>query len=151
MTRKYLTLVTHLCLGFTILIVFAIGWFIWAIVNDKPPQFFPLNNPKGKYFVTKNCPPQGNHDNPRPEDPGELYCVIYRGKNVFMNEDNGKTEAFTVMVAKSRIDLNTFENKYIKNIKGEFVNSSQQCIKDKCVDLGGPWVVLNIDNLEAVN
>lgn len=121
-----------------------VGW--WNLTNEKPPQFFPLDNSESKYFVTRNCPPQGWHD--KPAVLGETYCVIYNGTGVFLNEESGNTDAFTVVIARSKIDLRPFENKHVKNIKGEFVRSSKQCIKDKCININGPYVALNIDELE---
>ncbi len=129
------------------IVLFFIGWFAWLIYTDEPPQFFPLNNPEGEYKISKKCPGgQGWGENINGSN--NLYCVEYRGSGVFMDEESGNTHFFRVTVGKSKIDLDPYIEKKIKVIEGQFVSSSKQCILDNCSDIGGPYVVLNINNIE---
>jgi hypothetical protein len=118
---------------------------MWGILMDEPPQFFPLNNPQGTYVITKNCPSQGWEENTTSNT--HTYCVNYKGSDVFMNEEHGNKNFFSVMVGKSTIDLKEFEDKPITSIQGKFVGSSKQCIVDQCTEIGGPFVLLNITSV----
>lgn len=144
--KRYVTVVVGVLLGFAGLILIFLGWFIWAVLNDEPPQFFPLHNSQGTYLITRKCPGQGNTERFHPK--GAIYCVNYKGSGIFMNEENGNTNFFSVTVGKSKVDLKKFEDKQVKNIKGKFVTSSKQCIEDHCVNIKGPYVVLDIDTLD---
>jgi hypothetical protein len=132
------------------LIVIFISWFIWEIVTDRPPIFFPLNNPQGEYKITKGCPMEQGW-NEQIMNPSNEYCVEYKGPDVFMNSEYGNTNFFRITVGKSNINLKEFEGKKVKNIQGQYVSSDKQCIQNKCVDIGGPLVVLDIDKLEMAD
>lgn len=129
--------------------VFAfIGWFAWEIFTDEPPHFFPLNNSQGEYRITKNCP-NGQGWQEQFQGQGNAYCVEYKGPDVFMNDQSGNTNFFRITVGKTDMDLEQFNGKRVKNIDGKYTSSSKQCIQNKCIDIYGPLVVLNIDKLDA--
>lgn len=123
------------------------GWFVWEIATDEPPHFFPLNNPQGEYRITKRCP-GGQGWEEKPHLQGKGYCLEYKGPDVFLNEEHGKTNYFSITIGKSRIDLEPFVGKMVKNVKGKYTSSSTQCIQNKCIDIYGPIVVLDIDKFE---
>lgn len=124
-----------------------VGWFIWEIATDEPPQFFPLNNPQGEYRITKKCPGgQGWVEKPQLSDNG--YCLEYKGPDVFLNDNHGNTNYFSITIGKSPIDLEAYVDKRVKNIKGKYTSSSKQCIQNKCIEIYGPLVVVDIDKLE---
>ena len=132
----------------TVAILAFIGWFAWKIFTDEPPHFFPLNNSQSEYKVTKNCPTgQGRQE--QFQGQGSAYCVEYKGSNVFMNNESGNTNFFRITVGKSKVDLEPFNGKKVKNIEGKYTSSSKQCIQNNCSDIYGPLVVLDIDNLEV--
>jgi hypothetical protein len=138
-----------LILLFLGLVIFA-GWFVYEIVTDEPPNFFPLGDTQAEYRITKNCPNnQGWVEQTQGE--GIAYCLEYRGNNVLWKEDHGNSNFFSITIGKSNIDLSNYVNKKVKNIKGKYTSSGKQCIQNKCTDIGGPFVVVNIDRLELVN
>ncbi len=133
--------------AFVIILIGVMVGFLYLILNDEPPYFIPLNNSQGQYKITKSCP-QGQGNNENFHDKGDGYCVEYKGPGVFRSDQNGNF--FRVTIGKSRINLAPYVGKRVKNIKGKYVSSSKQCIQDRCISIGGPFVVLNIDSLEAV-
>ena len=122
---------------------------MWKLIIDKPPQFFPLDSQTGQYTITKECPPQGWKD--FPVQNRETYCLNYSGEGVVLTEKYSNTNFFSVTIGKSAVDLSQFENKQVKNIKGEFVEASMQCVQNVCKDIGGRFVVLDIDAVELSN
>lgn len=132
--------------GFTI---FA-GVFIYGIITNKQPQFFPLDDAQAEYTITKNCPDAQGRREPKQNNLGNAYCLEYKGDNAMhIDEYYPNSKYFTVTIGKSDIDLATFIGKQVKNIQGEFVSSSKQCIKGNCVGIGGPFVVFDIDAIEG--
>lgn len=138
------------------LIIVALGtiayvvWFGYKIFTVEPPDFFPLNDTQAEYRVTRNCP-IGQGWVEQTGIQGSAYCLEYRGNNVLMKEDHNDSTFFSITIGKSNINLETYEGKIVKNIKGKFTSSDKQCIKNKCIEIGGPFVVANIDRLELVN
>ncbi|QQG43333.1 MAG: hypothetical protein HYW45_04015 [Candidatus Daviesbacteria bacterium] len=139
-TKKVLLILTLAIFAF-------IGWFARAIFTDEPPHFFPLNNSKGEYRITKNCP-NGQGWQEQFQGQGNAYCVEYKGPDVFINNENGNTNFFRITVGKSDIDLEQFNGKRVKYIEGKYTSSSKQCIQNKCIEIYGPLAVLNIEKLE---
>lgn len=137
-------------LGIVACVLLVAGIIAFEIVTDEPPQFFPLDNPAGEYTITKMCPgAQGWQENNGSSVAATLgYCVEYKGRDIFMNKENGSSNFFRITVGKSAIPIESLVGKRVKNIHGHFVSSSKQCISGKCIDIGGPVVVLNIDNLQ---
>jgi len=132
-----------LSLGFVVFV----GLFVYLIFTEGPPNFFPLDDSTAEYTITKNCP-NGQGWVKQMQDQGFAYCLEYdnvRGK------ENGNTNFFRITIGKSNLNLETYLDKKVKNIKGKYVNSSKQCIQNKCVDFAGPYAVLNIDKLELAN
>ncbi len=142
MIKKILLLIILLTVSFAI-------WFVYQIITDKPPTFFPLNHPEGQYFISKICP-HGQGWTDQTSGQGNAYCVEYKGPEVLMNQENGNTNFFRITVGKSKIDLEPLVGKQIKAVSGQYASSSKQCIQDKCVDIGGPFVVLDIVNVELI-
>lgn len=143
--QKYLLGIILLCLGLLSGLLLII---IVMLLRNKPPNFFPLNNSQGNYKITKNCPEgQGWEENTKAT--GDFYCVEYKGTDVFGVDNGKKINFFRVTVGKSKINLSSFLNKNVINIKGKYSVSSSQCINSKCGNINGPLVVLDIDNLEV--
>lgn len=133
-----------------LLAIFAfIGWFVRSILNDDPPQFFPLNKAESRYTIIKSSKLMQGWGETHAADVVELqqqrYYVEYRGDGVFMNEQN--RNFFRVTVGDSKVDLEPFIGKDVLITKGEFVSSTKQCIVGKCIDIRAPFVVLNIDEI----
>lgn len=124
-----------------------IGWFVWAILTDKPPTFFPLNDKNATYAITKNCP-GGQGWVEASGKYGDAYCLEYRGDHVFMKETHDNSEYFSITIGRSNIDLEPLVGRTVKNIDGEYASASKQCVLDVCTDIGGPYVVVNINSLE---
>lgn len=141
--KKILIIITVPVLAF-------IGWFVWAIVTEDQPQFFPLNNSSARYTIVKSSKVGQGWDEKEATNSSELpeprYYVEYRGEGVFTDDHNNNF--FRVTVGNSRIELGPFIDKDVVITKGKFVSSSKQCIVDKCIDIYGPFVVINIDELE---
>ncbi len=132
-------------------ILILVGTFIYGIITDEPPKFFPLDDAQAEYTITKNCPSGQGWQEPRISDLNAAYCLEYRGDHVLWLDDfHQNTKFFSITIGKSPIDLEPFVGKRVKNVKGKFASSSKQCIQKQCVAIGGPFVVLNIDNLELV-
>lgn len=141
MIKKILLLIILLTVSFA-------AWFVYQIITDKPPTFFPLNHPQGLYLITKTCPHSQGWTEQSPSQ-GDAYCVEYKGPDVFMNSENNNSNFFRITVGKSKIDLEPLVGKQIKSINGEYTSSSKQCIQNKCTEIGGPFVVLNIESVEV--
>lgn len=128
-------------------VILFVGWFIWGIATDKLPQFFPLNNSRARYTIVRYSKVQMSSEKvatDSPELPEPRYYVEYRGDNVFMGY-----KFFRIMVGNSKIDLEPFIGKDVIITKGEFVGSGKQCIVNKCIDIAGPYAVLDIDGLKV--
>lgn len=141
MIKKILLLIILLIASFA-------AWFAYEIITDKPPTFFPLNHPQGQYQISKICP-HGQGWTEQTSGQGNGYCVEYKGPEVLMNEENGNTNFFRITVGKSKIDLEPLVGKTVKSIQGEYDSSSQQCYQNNCLEIGGPFVVLNIESIET--
>lgn len=122
------------------LLVF-IGWFAWAVYNDKPPQFFPFDEKKGYYEVikvqTQNYDLKRNHS---------IFKVRYTGPGIFKGLGVERTSV-DVPVGKTNYKLADFTYKPVILKKGEFVYSTKQCVQKMCQNLGGNNIVVNIDEL----
>lgn len=143
MIKKILLLITFFVIGFA-------AWFVYEIITDKPPTFFPLNHPDGVYLITKTCPHGQGWTEQNPSQ-GNAYCIEYKGPDVLLNSENNNTNFFRITVGKSKIDLEPLVGKQVKSINGEYGSSSKQCIQNKCSEIGGPFVVLNIESIEENN
>lgn len=145
---KKVLLTVLLTVGLGVLLF--VGWFVWAIVSEDQPQFFPLNNSKARYTIVKSSKMGQGWDEKEATNSSELpeprYYVEYRGNNVFADDHNNNF--FRVTVGNSKIDLEPFIGKDVVVTKGKFVSSSKQCIVYKCIDIYGPFVVLNVDELQ---
>lgn len=131
------------------LVIFA-GWLVYSITTDQGlPTFFPLNDVKAEYRITKNCP-NGQGWIEQPQVQGNAYCLEYRGDNVLWKEDRG-SEFFSITIGKSDLNLESYLGKKIKNIKGRYTNSGKQYIQSNCIEINGAYVVVDIDSLEVVN
>jgi len=129
-----------------LLLLLTILTIAWAIYTDEPPQFFPLDNPKGVYQITKGCPQaQGWEENGLTS--GKAFCVAYKGPGVLLDAESGNNHFFSITVGKSKVDLTQYLGKEIKGIRGKWSNSSEQCIKGACIEINGPFVVLDIDDV----
>lgn len=133
-------------------VVLFVGWFLWTIIANDQPQFFPLNNSNARYTIVKSSKlGQGWVEKVATnstELPAPRYYVEYRGDGVFADDQN--KHFFRVTVGNSKVDLEPFIGKDVLVTKGKFVNSSKQCIAGKCIDIYGPFVVLDIGGLEVI-
>lgn len=140
---------TKVLLIFTSIISFiALAFFIniaWSLFNEKPPQFFPFNDPDATYTITKH----GNNFMLKYESTGDLnshqVCDLENGKTKCRTEINRNIE---VMIGKSEDELEPLLGKQV-TVNGDFVYSDQQCIAEQCHHIGG-WAVLNIERIEEI-
>lgn len=124
-----------------------IGWFVYKIFTYQQPHFFPLNNLDGEYTVTFECP-HGQGWIEWAETDGSAYCIEYRGNRVFSSD--GNANFFRITVGNSKVDLESLIGEKIIVTEGDFVSSSEQCVQDKCIDVGGPLVVLDIEEIQVL-
>jgi hypothetical protein len=141
--RPKKVLITVLLIILIPLIAF-IAWFVWAVYTEKPPVFFPLNNPKGVYKVTKACPSAQGWEE-RTMTTGDLYCIEYKGTDVLFQEEG--EDFFRITVGRSDVDLEKYLGMEVRDIEGKFVYRGEQCILEKCTPQNGPRVVLDIYKL----
>ncbi len=114
--------------GVVLVLAFSI-WFVWEIYTDKPPEFFPFNESAADYLIKK-------------ENNG-MFVVNYKGPNTFNNENK-----VSIVVGKTDYDLEQYIGKKIIITKGSFENNfTKQCIKEKCIDIGGPYAGVVIDEI----
>lgn len=118
---------------------------VWGVLSDEPPHFFPLNDPEGEYRVTTGCPSGRGWSEVEKTDTA--YCVEYRGKHVFLNDEK-QSDFFRITVGDSKVNLKPFVGKNVIIQKGRYTSRSHQCINGTCTYIGGPFVVLDIDQLE---
>ena len=152
MYKKLLKLVTwkKILILIALGLIAFVGWFVYEIVTDEPPNFFPLNEAQAEYKITKNCP-NGQGWIEQTQAQGNVYCLEYRGNNVLWKEDHDNSNFFSITIGRSNINLESYIGKKVKNIKGKYTISGKQCIKNKCVDISGPYVVVNINRLDLAN
>lgn len=114
-------------------IVAFIAWFVWdGFIKDKTPHFFPINDQFGQYTIIEN--------------QDGIFEVKYSGQQTF----NG-SNTITTMIGKANYDLKQYVDKPIVITKGKFVSGyKQQCILNACRDIGGPYAVINIEELVEV-
>ncbi|MFH1832708.1 MAG: hypothetical protein ABH816_00885 [Candidatus Levyibacteriota bacterium] len=126
----------------TAVAIIVISFLIFrSLFNDASPQFFPLDNSQGEYKITRACPGgQGNMvdlmKDRYPSDNYNEFCVEYTGKDVFMENPN-QINFFRVTVGESKVNLEPFLDKKVKNVKGFWGTA-------------GNMAGLNIDSLELV-
>lgn len=147
--RVLLTVVLILAIG----AILFVGWFIWAMFHGEVPQFFPLNNTKARYAIVKSSKSldQGFEEKIATDSyklPEPRYYVEYRGNDVF--GDDHKRNFFRIDVGNSKVDLEPLIGKDLVITKGKFVDSSKQCIVNKCINSIGGWAVLDIYELKVV-
>lgn len=128
-------------------IIFCAIHLLVTFFQDETPHFFPLDNPHGEYTITKKCP-HGQGIIKKYNIVGEAYCLEYRGEGVIATEPQINNDFFRITIGRSDIDLEQLNGKQVKNLTGKFTGSSQQCINEKCIDIGGPYAVLDITSLE---
>ena len=110
---------------------------------DPPPDLFPVNNQYAEYKITKMCPASA-HASEEVQILDKGFCIEYKVAKNLSNDI-----AFSrVNVGYSKVDLEPFVGKKVKNIKGKFVEGKEQCINDKCINLGTQFILLDIDKLE---
>lgn len=118
---------------------------ICALVDEKPPKFFPFDDPQATYRVTKH---------------GDNYMLRYQSTGDMNTRDvcdthNGKTSCSTevandleTMIGNSDIELEPLLGKPVV-VDGEFVYDDEQCIAGMCHHIGG-WAVLNLTNISVI-
>ena len=118
---------------------------IWSLTHEKPPQFFPFNDPEATYTITKH----GDNFMLKYESTGDMnshqVCDRKNGKTNCHTEINRNIE---VMIGKSEDELEPLLGKQV-TVNGDFVYSDQQCIAEQCHHIGG-WAVLNIEKIEEI-
>jgi len=108
-------------------------WFVWdGFIKDKTPTFFPINEKMGQYSIIKS--------------QKGIFSVKYTGPNIYDNSNS-----ISVIVGKTNYDLNKYIGKKIIITKGEFAGGhKKQCTAFFCIDIGGPYAVINIDELLVI-
>lgn len=114
-----------------IFIAFFIAWFVWdGFVRDKTPQFFPFNQQQAEYSIIKSA--------------NGIYSVKYSGPNDFSGINS-------VIIGKTDYDLSQYLEKKIFITKGSFKSGfTKQCVANNCVDIGGPYAAVVIDEMEEI-
>jgi len=133
-----------------LLLCFFIAFFAWSIYDmytEEPMNFFPLDDKNAEYKITKNCP-YGQGWEEKPQTTTHAYCLEYRGTHVVEMYEGKHTNFFSITIGKSKMNLEPYLGKKVKNIKGKYWDSTKQCIQDTCIAIGGPYIVVNIDHLE---
>jgi hypothetical protein len=87
-----------------------IGWVIFKLLTEKPPNFFPLNDSRAEYRITKDCP-NGQGSVEQIYSQGYAYCLEYKGNKVLLKETEN-SNFFRVTVGKSKINLEQYLGKY---------------------------------------
>lgn len=120
------------------------GIIVAALFNDRPPQFFPFDDQEAAYTVEKK-------DNwfyvvyDSPSNKNSSYsCSVGKDQKELCHTDI--LHHFEAVVGKSLVDLEPLLDKSVK-LDGEFVNGKQQCIVNKCIDIGN-YAVLNISSIQ---
>ncbi len=109
----------------SLIILIFLGGFLLLLFNEPAPQLFPLNNPKAQYRIEKS--------------ENNVYTIAYK--------DNSQ-DIKGVMIGNSKINLDQFIGKNVQ-IKGEFKNRKDtQCIAGKCQYIYGPYVALDIFDIQ---
>jgi hypothetical protein len=67
-----------------------------------------------------------------------------------MDSEAEKHDFFRITIGKSHVDLEPYIGKYVRLKGGDFVYSTEQCIQDKCIDIGGPMAMLDVYGVEMV-
>ncbi|KKS13211.1 MAG: hypothetical protein UU67_C0029G0014 [Candidatus Daviesbacteria bacterium GW2011_GWB1_41_5] len=132
------SLVALIILGISVMILLSL--FNGGTTDISTPHFFPLDNPKGEYKITLGClGGQGTTFNIEeskirygPNGTYDKYCVEYTGADICCM---GKTNFLRITIGKSKVDLEPFFGKRVKNIKGGWGSAN---------GMAG----LNIDSLE---
>lgn len=111
-------------------ITLLIVWFVWdGFIRDNTPEFFPINEQKGQYSIIKS--------------PSGIFEIQYAGPGALNDEGH-----ISVLVGKTNYNLNDYVGKAIRITKGKFISGyTEQCITDVCTNIGGPYAVINIEEL----
>jgi hypothetical protein len=117
----------------------SIGFILIAVCpffSSDIPQFFPFNEKNGEYTILK-----GSSESP--------FMVGYKGPGTCCGivDQDGYT---AIIVGNSEYNLLSLIGKKVIISKGAFVSSDTQCILDTCKKIGGPYVVVHIDEMEIV-
>lgn len=135
-----------------ILLILFIGLQI-AIYTDKPPTFFPVQNPEGSYTVLKShvgnlsCKDIVTNAQAYTQAENELFVIKYKGPGVFQGAFD-KTDCIYVYIGKSPLKLDQYVGREV-NVNGEFRTSDKQCIEKSCSRIGTRFVVFNIKSIRA--
>lgn len=116
-----------------------VTWFVWrGFIRDNTPQFFPFNELRGEYNIDKSS------------DIG-IFIVKYKGPNSFTGLNQESDGSISVMIGRTNYDLNQYLGKKVLLIKGNFKSGfTKQCVASKCVDIGGPYAGVVIEEMEEI-
>jgi LysM repeat protein len=141
-TEKYIKTIVRALSIFSGLIIISIlalvVSFILAIKSQKEPQFFPFNESSGEYVISQ--------DSSTDKSP---FIVMYKGPNNGFITKNSEGY-ISVIVGSTNYDLSKYLGKQVFITKGDFVSSSKQCVAGLCKDISGPYVVVNIDEMQEI-
>ena len=151
--NKYTKYIINAGLFFAICAFSVSSLLIYFIINallfsnspnyDPPPSLFPVNNQYAEYKITKMCPASA-HASEEVQTLDKGFCIEYK----FTKNLSNNVSFSRVNVGYSEVDLEPFVGRKVKNIKGKFVYRNDQCINDKCINLGTQFIVLDIDKIE---
>ncbi len=129
----------------TIVAIGLLGNIVWSLTHEKPPQFFPFNDPEATYTVVQR---------------GENYLLKYESTgdmnaHQVCSREGGKTECrievdrdIETMIGKSDIPLEPLLGKSVQ-VDGNFAYSDEQCVAGKCHTIGN-WAVLDVHSIEKI-
>ena len=145
---KFPKLLRIIITAYTICGVLIIGLFsfmIYAIMNEPPPQLFPLDDPQAIYTITKNDKIYGVHYKSTSDINKSYSCTWEENQEKscewILNND---IESY---VDSADISLDPYIGVPVE-LEGVFIYSEKQCIAGICGDYSGSFVGLKIKSIK---
>lgn len=128
---KYLNkLLFSVILLFNIFLIGTTSYIAYDILTEKPPQFFPFNDPKSSYEIIRDHDGYYQLKYFNPTDSNKHWvCTREEGRREECEWE--KWSEFTLYIGSSPVDLSEFVDKEVI-VNGDFDYSKKQCIIDKC-------------------
>lgn len=148
-TKPFRSLFYSFYLLVCLMIIFFVSLIIYTTFTDKPPNFFPFDDPDAIYTISKQNGIYYINYKTTSEGNKSYVCEWVQGGekkcNWELNQNIGG-----IAIGKSPVELKLFLNKNLK-LSGDFIYDNKQCIVNRCQDIG-KRAVLNIDSIEeAIN
>lgn len=145
-TRKISQKIYHgLMITISIFMICFIGYIGWSLSHEQPPNFFPFDDPEATYAITKRNDKYSLVYDSKGDKNSVYICDQMSGTTNCRTEVNRNIE---VMIGTSSRELESLIGKPVV-VTGDFVYSNQQCIAEKCIEIGN-WAVLDIYSIETI-